>query len=68
MKKKENEKQFRELSDEELEKVNGGAGIGIWVMVACKGDYEGCSAGEIYKYVDGKCQCVPKPNTDLGAR
>ena len=62
-------KQFTELSDEELEKVNGGAGsIGMGKKAFCNLSFEGCPVGEIYKYVDGKCQCVPMPNTDLGAR
>ena len=60
------EKQFRQLSDEELEKVNGGAGsIGMVKKAFCNLSFEGCQVGEIYTYVDGKCQCVPVPNTDL---
>ena len=56
-------KQLTELSDEELEKVNGGAGsIGMMEMTFGNLSFEGCSAGEIYTYVDGKCQCVPVPN------
>ena len=59
-------KQFTELSDQELEKVNGGVGsIEMVKMHFCNHSFEGCPVGEIYKYVDGKCQCVPVPNTDL---
>ncbi|MCQ2116678.1 MAG: class IIb bacteriocin, lactobin A/cerein 7B family [Bacteroidales bacterium] len=61
-------KQFTELSDQELEKVNGGAGsIGMVKKAFCNLSFEGCPVGEIYKYVDGKCQCVPVPNT-IGIR
>ena len=62
------EKKFRQLSDEELEKVNGGLFLGLHSDHVCLFSIDGCSVGEIYTYVDGKCQCVPKPNTDLGAR
>ena len=62
-------KQLTELSDEELEKVNGGAGsIGMVKKAFCNLSFEGCQVGEIYTYVDGKCQCVPMPNADLGVR
>ena len=57
------EKKFRQLSDEELEKVNGGMFIGGHSDHVCLIPIDGCPVGEIYKYVDGKCQCVPKPNT-----
>ena len=60
------EKQFRQLSDQELEKVNGGAGsIGMVKKAFCNLSFEGCQVREIYTYVVGKCQCVPVPNTDL---
>ena len=63
------EKKFRQLSDDELEKVNGGAGsIGMVKMTFCNHSFEGCPVGEIYKSVDGKCQCVPMPNTVRRAR
>lgn len=58
------DKKFRELSDEELEKVNGGVGsIEMVKMPVCNHSFDGCPVGEIYTYVDGNCQCVPKPNT-----
>ena len=57
------EKKFRQLSDEELEKVNGGMFIDKKTNNVCLITIDGCPVGEIYKYVDGKCQCVPKPNT-----
>ena len=66
-------KQLTELSDEELKQVTGG-GIGgaeSIVMVkksCCNLSLEGCPVGEIYTYVDGKCQCVPVPNTERRAR
>ena len=56
-------KQFRELSDQELEKVNGGMFLDENSNYACQIPIDGCPVGEIYKSVDGKCQCVPKPNT-----
>ena len=56
-------KEFRELSDQELEKVNGGLFLGGLSDHVCLIPIDGCPVGEIYKYVDGKCQCVPKPNT-----
>ena len=63
------EKKFKQLSDEELEKVNGGAGfIRMATQAFCNLSFQGCPAGEIYKSVDGKCQCVPMPNTDYRYR
>ena len=64
------EKHFKELSDEELEKVTGGVKIpgSSRVTVICLESDGGCPVGEIYKYVDGKCQCVPSPNTDYRYR
>ena len=62
-------KQFTELSDQELEKVNGGVGsIGMVKKAFCNLSFEGCQVGEIYMYVDGKCQCVPVPNTFINVR
>ena len=62
-------KQLKQLSDEELEKVNGGARSTVMVETpVCNLSFEGCPAGEIYKSVDGKCQCVPMPNTDYRYR
>ena len=58
------DKKFRQLSDEELEKVNGGVGSIVMAKQAfCNLSFGGCPVGEIYTYVDGKCQCVPMPNT-----
>ena len=59
------EKKFRQLSDQELEKVTGGVRIpgSSQVTLICLESDEGCPVGEISKYVDGKCQCVPVPNT-----
>ena len=56
-------KEFRELSDQELEKVNGGLFLGGLSDHVCLFSIDGCPVGEISTYVDGKCQCVPKPNT-----
>ena len=58
------EKKFRQLSDEELEKVNGGMFIDKITNHVCLFSIDGCPVGEIYTYVDGKCQCEPKPNTE----
>ena len=50
MKKKENEKQFRELSDEELEKVNGGSVVSVCDFATCR---------ELGKETDLKtCECI----------
>ena len=59
------EKKFRQLSDQELEKVTGGVKIpgSSRVTVICLESDGGCPVGEIYTSVDGKCQCVPMPNT-----
>ena len=51
-------KQFTELSDEELEKVNGGA-IGV-ILAECK--VKNCNPGEKFDATSGICQCVPVPN------
>ena len=55
-------KQFRQLSDEELEKVNGGMFLDKKTNNVCLIPIDGCPVGEIYTSVDGKCQCVPVPN------
>ena len=57
-------KQLTELSDQELEKVTGGVRIpgSSHVTFICLESDGGCPVGELYKYVDGKCQCVPVPN------
>ena len=62
------DKKFRQLSDEELEKVNGGLFLDGHSDHVCLFSIDGCPVGEIYKYVDGKCQCVPTPNTDYRYR
>ena len=66
MKKQENEKQLRELSDEELEKVTGGA-IG-WIHGGnCNSVINPCEPG-MRKNPMNNCQCEPVPNTDPIAR
>ena len=60
MKKQENEKQLRELSDEELEKVTGGA-IG-WIHGGnCNSVINPCEPGMVQNPIN--CQCEPMPNT-----
>ena len=55
------EKKFRQLSDEELEKVNGGArGVGF---AGC--NVKICNPGEKFDATPGICQCVPVPNTGV---
>ena len=51
-------KQLTELSDEELEKVSGGA-IGV-IFAGCKAKI--CNPGEKFDATSGICQCVPVPN------
>ena len=54
-------KQFRELSDEELEKVNGGA-TG-WIHGGdCNLVTNPCEPG-MWQNPMNNCQCEPKPNT-----
>ena len=55
------EKQFRQLSDEELEKVNGGAYP--WILIRCDDWTNPCDAG-MHKNPNNNCQCEPMPNTD----
>ena len=52
------DKKFRQLSDEELKKVNGGA-IGV-IFAGCKAKI--CNPGEEFDTTPGICQCVPVPN------
>ena len=55
------EKTFRQLSDEELEKVNGGARELIPVG-NCELFINPCEPG-MYKNPMNNCQCEPMPNT-----
>ena len=50
--------QLRELSDEDLKQVNGGA-IGV-IFAGCKAKI--CNPGEEFDATPGICQCVPVPN------
>lgn len=52
-------KQFTELSDEELEKVNGGM---IPCATMCDESTNPCEPG-MRKNPMNNCQCEPKPNT-----
>ena len=53
------EKQFRQLSDQELEKGTGGARAGA----SAKGcNVKMCNPGEEFDATPGICQCVPVPN------
>ena len=53
------EKQFRQLSDQELEKVTGGARA----VASAKGcNVKICNPGEEFDATPGICQCVPVPN------
>ena len=54
------EKKFRQLSDEELEKVNGGARELI-PGGNCKLFINPCEPGMVQNPIN--CQCVPVPNT-----
>ena len=58
------EKKFRQLSDEELEKVNGGGypGKRIGVFIRCDDLTNPCDAG-MHKNPNNNCQCEPMPNT-----
>ena len=60
------EKTFRQLSDEELEKVNGGARELIPVG-NCNSVINPCEPG-MRKNPMNNCQCEPVPNTDPIAR
>ena len=55
------EKKFRQLSDEELEKVNGGRPP--LVRIVCDELTNPCEPG-MYKNPMNNCQCEPMPNTD----
>ena len=59
-------KQLRELSDEELEKVNGGATPAKQVR-NCNLVINPCEPG-MHKNPMNNCQCEPVPNTDPIAR
>ena len=58
-------KQLKQLSDEELEKVNGGAILAKQVRVC---NFKICNPGEKFDATPGICQCVPTPNTDYRYR
>ena len=51
-------KQLTELSDEELKKVHGGAGMVRMPVCILKI----CNPGEEFDTTPGICQCVPVPN------
>ena len=56
-------KQFRQLSDQELEKVNGGAYSWncIGLLIKCNELTNPCDAG-MHKNPNNNCQCEPMPN------
>ena len=56
------EKKFRQLSDEELEKVNGGGYGKELVWIRCDDFTNPCEPG-MYKNPMNNCQCEPMPNT-----
>ena len=56
------EKKFRQLSDEELEQVNGG-GRPPLVRIACDDFRNPCEPG-MWKNPMNNCQCEPMPNTE----
>ena len=56
------EKKFRQLSDEELEKVNGGVYGKELVFIRCDDLTNPCDAG-MHKNPNNNCQCEPMPNT-----
>ena len=55
------DKKFRQLSDEELEKVNGGMFLYERSSDVCISST--CNPGEEFDFTPGVCKCVPVPNT-----
>ena len=55
------EKKFRQLSDQELEKVNGGGYPGKTHATVCDELTNPCEPGMRKNPIN--CQCVPMPNT-----